>query len=211
MTGSTAEETVARNYQYQLLLEVSQKLSATLEPAAILQAAVDGLTQLSGLDTAAVYLLADQHLQLWATTPPLPPDFPDELRFTPLTQHPYAERAITSSEPQLLSDYLSANLTPTERLISEQRNLRTALFVPLVAEDQVDGIFIVGSIAEPVAVSQEIIALSTTLSPLAALAVKNAKLYHDDRNRAAELQRTQLALQQKNQELEQSVFPAQFG
>lgn len=206
MTDSTVQETTARNYQYQLLLEVSQKLSATLEPAVILQAAVDGLTQLSGLDTAAVYLLADQHLQLWATTPRLPSNFPDELRFTPLAEHPYAERAIISSEPQLLSDSLSANLTPTERLISEQRNLRTALFVPLAAEDKVIGVFIVGSIAVPVAVSHEIIALSTTLSHLAALAVKNAQLYHDDRNRAAELRRAQLALQQKNQELEQLVY-----
>lgn len=187
-SDSTGKDATTRHYHYQLLLEVSKRLSATLEPAVILQAAVDGLTRLSGLDTAAVYLLVDQHLHLWATTPPLPRDFPEELRFMPLAEHPHIGRAIMSAEFQLLPDYKNTTLTSAEQEVCEQRRLRTVLFVPLVAEEQVIGVFIVGSIDVPVVVSQEIIALSTALSHLTALAVKNAQLYHHDRERAAELQ-----------------------
>ena len=188
MADSPAEEASARNFHYQLLLDVSQKLAATLEPSVILQTAVDGLTRLSGLDTAAVYLVTDQQLQLWATMPPLPSDFPEEFRLSPLAEHPHINWTIESAEPQLIPDFPSVNLNPSERSICEQRQLRTVLIVPLICEHQVVGVFMVGSIAVPVTVSQEIIVLSTTLSHLTALAVKNAQLYQDNRKRAVELQ-----------------------
>ena len=208
----TEEVLQQRAHSLTLLLEVSKALSATLDPAVILQAAVDGLTRLSGLDTAAVYLLEERSLELWATTPSLPPDFPEEMRFAPLAEHPHIGRTIETAEPQQIPDPKSVKLTPAERAVFEQRQLRTALFVPLVAEEQVIGVFIVGSIDVPVVISREIIALSTTLSNLTALAVRNAQLYRHDRQRATELQQAlndRLQAENERKKLQEALLQAQ--
>ena len=76
------EETVVA--EFVVLLEAGRRVAETLDLPTILQAAVDGITGLAGLDTAAVYLLDGDMLHLWATYPPLPPGFPDQLRNAPL-------------------------------------------------------------------------------------------------------------------------------
>ena len=73
-----------RNRELATLLEVSKKLAATLQLEEVLQAATDGVTRLHALKTAAVYLGEGDALRLWATTPPLPPNFPDALRLVSL-------------------------------------------------------------------------------------------------------------------------------
>ena len=146
------------------------------------------VTRLIGLDTAAVYLLEDRSLHLWATTPPLPPEFPDALRIASLADHPHIQKTITSKEPIFISDFLEANLTPAELSVVEQRNLRTLLFVPFVVDNKAIGVFIVGSIGEPSLVSDAAIDLSRTLANLAALTVQNAQLYKESQKNAVQLQ-----------------------
>src|SRR3990170_4789992 len=194
------------------LLEASKGLAATLNRDEVLQATTDGVTKLFGLETAAVYLLEGDTLRLGATTPPLPPHFPEELRNAPLADHPHIREAITSGMPVFVPDMVTADLTPAERSVTEQRDLRTALFFPLIAGVKSVVTLIVGSVAEPRTISETQGDLCKTLANLAALAVENALLYTSSRQYAADLEQ-QIAwrkkAEQESLELERRLLHAQ--
>ncbi len=181
------------------LLEISKSLVVTLDLRTVLQAAVDGVERLSGLQTAAVYLLDGPQLRLWATTPPLPPDFPEYLRLAPLADHPYVGRALDTNQPTLVPDQRMVELTPAEAEVMRQRDLRTVLFLPLVAGAKPVGSLIVGSIGQPRAVSPADVDLCYTLANLAALAVENARLFESVQQQTVELRKT-LAQRQQAEE-----------
>ncbi|GAB4366202.1 MAG: hypothetical protein Kow00128_09420 [Deltaproteobacteria bacterium] len=209
---STAEELARQNDALATILEVSKTLVSTLEVEQVLQAATDGVTKLFGLDTAAVYLLEGETLRLGATTPPIPPDFPEEMRSAPRAEHPHIDRALVSGEPVLVPDFRTATLTPAERAVGEMRGLRTLLFLPLVAGTQAVGVFIAGTVAQSRALSEDDIRLSRTLANLAALAVENSLLYASGRRYASELER-QIAdrkrAEQERLEMERRLLHAQ--
>lgn len=177
-----------RSQGFASLLETSRSLVETLDLHTVLQVSADSVTKLMGLDTAAIYLLEDEMLRLWATFPPLPANFPDEMRYAPLADHPHIQTAITSHEPVFIPDYQKVDLTPAERTIAEERNLCTLLFIPLILDDKALGVFIVGSIAKPSILTDFEINLSRTLASLACLTVRNAQLYEESRNNAVKLE-----------------------
>lgn len=172
------------------LFELSRRLVISLDLEDILQATVDGVATLTGLDTAVVYLLQDENLRLCNTTPPLPPDFPDELRYAQLKDYPYMCKAIDTSAPVLIPDVLSISISPAEESVCSMRNVRTLLFLPLIAETEVMGALIVGSTGSPHPISDSETDLSHTLANFAALAVKNARLYQTGQQYVSELEYT---------------------
>src|SRR5512141_3453151 len=163
-----------RNRELATLLEVSKRLAATLQLEEVLQAATDGVTRLHGLKTAAVYLGEGDVLRLAATTPPLPPQFPDDLRIVSLAAHPHLSEAIASGAPVFLPDTASAHLTAAEAAVTRLRGLRSVLYLPLNAGIKRVGALIVASVDEPVTISPAEIDSCRTLANLAALAVQNA-------------------------------------
>jgi signal transduction histidine kinase len=171
------------------LVEVSGALAATLDLRRVLQATTDGICRLAGLDTAAVYLLEGEHLRLGATTPPLPPDFPEALRRAPLGDHPHLGRAIASGSPLLVADARAAPLTAAERVAVEQRGLRTILYMPLVAGVTPVGALIVASGTAPRPLPPEEVDLCRALANLAALACENARLFESGQASLAALAR----------------------
>jgi PAS domain S-box-containing protein len=171
------------------VVEVSRSLAATLDLASVLQATTDGATKLSGVDSAAIYLVQGDEMRLWATTPPLPPDFPEELRGGSLADHPRLHQALVSGIPVLVPDVQAADLSPRERAVIERRNLRTLLFIPLVAQVKREGVLIVGSTGTPRSIVEPESELCLTLANLGALAVENARLYEASRQDAAALER----------------------
>lgn len=181
------EELRHRTQGLQTLLEVSRNLATTLDLEVVLQTTTDGVTKLFGLDTAAIYLLDGDVLRLGATTPPLPPGFPEDLRNAPLSDHPHIRKTITSGEPVLVPDMRVAHLTPAERAVREQRGLRTVLFFPLVAGVKSVGTLIIGSREKPRVITDSEIETSRTLANLAALAVENARLYESRKQYADRL------------------------
>jgi PAS domain S-box-containing protein len=189
-------------------LKVSRHLAATLDLEKILQAAAEGVTDLAGLDTSAIYLLEDSMLRLWAAHPPLPAEFPDTLRLSSRGDHPHFERAITSHEPLLLPDALTVSLTKAEETVVMTRNLRTLLYLPLIAEGEVMGSLIVGSIGTPIVISKDSVRLSSAFANLAALAVKNAGLYKAKKLYAARLE--QSLTEQKRAEAEREILRNQL-
>ncbi len=202
-----AEEKISkRTNELASLLTISQELSATLNLERILQQTADRATELTELKTSAVYLLEAETMRLWATTPPLPPDFPEELRLAPLADHPHFRQAITSGMPVFLNDSATANLTAAERTVCEIRSLRSILYLPLKAGTQVLGALIVSSVKEPQRLSEAEINLCNTLANLAALAVINARLFESEQEynsklgeRVAELMLTQEKLKESDE------------
>ena len=208
-----AEENLGqRTRGLSMLLEVSRGLAATLDLGTVLQATTDGITKLFGQGTAAVYLLEGYSLHLGATTPPLPPDFPEKFLNTPLADHPHIQKAIASGTSLYVPDTASADLSPAERAVAEQRHLRTVLFLPLIAGVKTIGILIVGSVAETRAITEAEIDLCRTLANLAALVVENARLYDSVQQYVAELER-QIAgrkrSEQQRLELERRLLHSQ--
>ena len=159
------------------LLEVSQTLTATLDLDVVIRTFIDGAMDLLNLGTGAIYLLEGETLVLRAATPPLPSQFPEELRRAPLADHPNIRRAITSGWPVFLPDTDTADLTPAERAASEFRGLRSVVYVPLLSTGQVVGVWILASVGERRAFSEAEIDLSRTLAAQAAAALANARLF----------------------------------
>lgn len=129
-------------------------------------------------------------MRLWATTPPLPAEFPEALRTAPLSDHPHIGDALSSNLPILVPDKAIATLSPAERQAVEQRNLRTVLYLPLIAGLKSVGTLIVGSVGSPRPVSSADIDLCRTLANLAALAVANAQLFESTQRQAEQLRQT---------------------
>ena len=174
------------------LLQISQELAGTLDKQNLLQLATDRITELAGLQSAAIYLLEGHVLCLCATTPPLPEDFPEALRHAALTDHPHIGRAISTRKPVLLEDALAATLTQAEHEVTVLRGLRTILYLPLLAGSNVLGVLIVSSADQTKEMTGDDIGLCMTLSNLASIAVSNAQIFQ--------------SLQLKSLELEQKII-----
>jgi PAS domain S-box-containing protein len=161
------------------LLRISQGLTTTWDLKRVLQMSIDEAVKLLGLGSGAIYLFEGKELYLWATTPPLPLDFPEEFRHAKLDDHPHIMKAISIRNPIIIKDTRTSNLTPAEQAVSEVRGLRTLLYVPLIGHDKVIGVYILGSVGEPCEISEAKINLSRTLSNQAALAIQDAKLFRE--------------------------------
>lgn len=174
-------------HRLRLLLAIINDLSSTLDLQSVLQKAIEGAVELMGLQTGAIYLTNDDALYLGATTPPLPEDFPEHLRHASISDHPNVAGTLRSGKPSLIPDANAAQLSEPERQVCEARDLRTILFVPLLAQSRRLGAFIVGSQGRPQPIPEADIALCVTLAFSIALAVDNAQLFESVRTSAAEL------------------------
>ncbi|MDH4234328.1 MAG: EAL domain-containing protein [Gallionella sp.] len=159
------------------LLKVSQELAGSLDLQHVLQTTTDRITKLSELKSAAVYLLDGETLRLWATTPPLPPQFPEALRNARLADHPHIYKAISGRMPVFIYDTVTTYLTPEEEAVTKLRGLRSILYLPLIAGDKVEGVIIVATTVAPHMLSNVQIDLCRTIANMAAIAIENARLY----------------------------------
>ena len=187
------------------LLQVSRELAGNIDLQAVLQTATARIAHLSSLKSSALYLLQDaEHLYLGATSPPLPPDFSHHLRLIPLADHPHIRRALEARELLLLADAASATLTEAEAEVTRLLGLRTILYLPLLADNEVLGVLIVASTEQAVSLTEGEMELCRTLANLAAVAVKNAQLFEAVEHSRADLQANFEALKQAKAELRES-------
>ncbi len=185
--------------EQELLLEVSQAVSSTLDLEAVLQIIADGTARLVGVETAAVYLLEGDYVFLGATTPPLAPDFPESLRWAPVGDHPHLLESVRALVPVILPDAPAAELSPAERAVVEARSLRSLLFLAFCLDQQPIGVLILGTITGEHAFDAREINLCRTLTNQLAVGVQNARLHTGLKRYAAELEQ-QMAEQQRLEE-----------
>ncbi|HMZ07685.1 MAG TPA: PAS domain S-box protein, partial [Anaerolineales bacterium] len=146
------------------LLEISQAMSASMEMKPILQKIVENATDLLKLDSGAIYTLKDGELFLEVTTPPLPSEFPDELRRARVTDHPHIQAAITSGSAIILPDATAQELSGAEKVVVESRGLRSIVYVPLMISERAIGALIIASVNKLRVFQAEEIALFTGFS-----------------------------------------------
>ena len=158
-------------------MKVSSALASTLELAEVLQLAIESVTDLVGLDTGAIYILENEALYLGATTPPLPEQFPDELRLARLGDHPHIRETVSTQAPVYLKDTRVASLSPAERIVVDSRHLISILYFPLLLKEKSIGAFIVGTTDKIRQFAEKEIELCNILSYQVSLAVANAQLY----------------------------------
>lgn len=160
-----------------ILLRVSSSLASTMELSEILQIAIESAADLLGLGTGAIYTLEGNKLTLGATTPPLPPQFPQELRAASLGDHLHIKQAVRAMAPVYVYDAREVTLTKSERIAVESRNLISILYFPLLLKNEAIGVFIVGTNDSPRRFTPTEIDLCYMLSFQVSLAIANSTLY----------------------------------
>jgi len=163
--------------QLSTLLKVSSALASSLELSEVLQIAIRSVTDLLQIETGAIYTLDGEELYLGATTPPLPPELPDELRKANCNDHPHLQEAIRTKESVYLRDARTATLSPAEQIVVDSRQLISILYFPLLLKDQSIGAFIVGTTTDVHSFTKNEIDLCTIFSVQASFAISNAMLY----------------------------------
>jgi putative nucleotidyltransferase with HDIG domain len=159
------------------LLRVSSSLASTMELSEILQIAIESAADLLRLGTGAIYTLDEKTLLLGATTPPLPPQFPDELRIASLDDHLHIRQAVAAMAPVYIQDAREASLTEAERVVVETRKLISILYFPLLLKEEAIGAFIVATTDSPRRFTPTEIDLCYMLSFQVSLAIANSRLY----------------------------------
>ncbi|MBC8509100.1 MAG: PAS domain S-box protein, partial [Chloroflexi bacterium] len=170
------------------LVHIGNLLASTLDLQKLFQATTDGVVDLIGLDSSAIYLREEETLYLWATSPALSPDFPDMYRKALLKDHPHIQRCLTIEEPIFMADSQQAQLTEAERQVSEGRGLRTILYLPIITGEETKGVLIVGSVGETCQIQQSDIDLCMTLANQASLAIANGQFHQQMQEYASQLE-----------------------
>ncbi len=212
------EEIQARSRQLAALLEVGQTLTESLERTEVLQKITDQAAELMGVETSATYLVEGEHLYLGASTPPLPPEFPETLRRAILADHPHIAKVLVTGQSVILPDATSALLTAPERSVCDALGLRTILYVPLEVKKNTIGVLILCTTAQPREFFENEIATARAFSNQAALAIANAGLYADLslyvkelEHQIAERKRTEQSLRESEERLRLSLQAANQG
>ena len=189
-TGTTNYEDLTTRIpakELSMLLKVSSSLASTVDLSQVLQIAIENSTGILGLETGAIYTIENGELYLGATTTPLPPHFPDELRFAKLCDHPHLNKTVSKKAPVYLENARVATLSPAERIIVDTRQLVSVLYFPLLLKEEVIGAFIVGTTHEIRGFTSSEIDLCYILSYQVSFAIANALLYKKAQRSIADL------------------------
>ena len=171
------------------LLKVSSSLASTMDLIEVLQIAIESAAGLFGLNTGAIYTLENGELYLGATTPPLPAQFSDELRFAKLGDHPHIVKVVSTKAPVYLADARKSPLSAAEKIAVDARHLVSILYFPLLLKEDVIGVFIVGTTDKTRLFASNEIDLCYILSFQVSLAIANSVLYKKAQQSIADLSR----------------------
>ena len=171
-----------------VLTEVNNRFASTLELKDLFQAATDGITALTGLDSAAVYLLSNDRVTLQTSTPPIPENLPDKFRTASLAEHTHIRRTLKTGEMQFILDTEEEALTEAEREVCEIRGLRSIYYFPIQLRGEPAGVLIVSSQDTPGEISPGQVELCKILVCQAALAVENAQIHKQIRDNSEKLE-----------------------
>lgn len=169
-------ETIAKSRDIAKLLEISMELLETVDRKKVFEKIVKGTPGLIGMESGAIYLIDGEEIYLQASYPPLPPDTPEIFRRAKLENHPHIRQAIRTKSQVILTDSKTTELTPEEKLITEGRDLRSMIYIPLFAAKNVVGVIIFGTIGFQHDFTEHEKSMCITLSNITSLALENSLL-----------------------------------
>ncbi len=197
-----AEALHKSNQRLESLLDISQKITSTIDQDEILQMIVDNAIRLVGLDTGAVYLKSDDEtIRLSATTPALPNNFPDDLRIAYLKNHPHLKKALRTGKLVLMEDALSTKLTSEEKKIVDLRKLRTILYQPIMSRKKTMGALILSSTETTRILTSDDLKMLRAFANQAAHIIDNVKNYTNLKKHTYELEQQIKQRKKAEQEL----------
>lgn len=197
---SAHAELEKRSRQLSTLLDVSRHVTSTLEMEPLLNVILDQLQMVVEYTGATVFALEGDMLRILVHRGPVSPDELIGLRF-PLKQARINEEVVRLQEPVIIADVLddtplayAFQATAGPRLRTTFRYIRSWLGVPLSSKERVMGLLTLDH-SEPNVYTAAQAALVLAFAQQAAVALENARLYDETRQRADET-RTLLAVQQ---------------
>ncbi len=186
------------------LLDINSALISTIEIDSVLQIIIDESTHLTNLETGAIYLHENEKLYLGATTPPLPLEFPEILRYDLLTNHPNIQKSLIEKQPVTIPDTSLAIFSDAEMRVIKFRGLRSIIYIPLIIENRPVGTLILGTINKLRSFSEHEINMYRSFSSQAALTIENARLFKESLQIAEELRQQNEEFLSLNEELSES-------
>lgn len=181
-----AEATILQHQKkLELLLEVSQKFVSTLDSKKLVQIIVEKGAQLIDVESSALYYIKGHKVKMMACNPPLPDDAPFVLKEASLEEYPLLKQAIDNKKPLVLEDASKAVLSVREQEIVNFRKLKTIFYLPMVVEEKVLGVLLMGTQSQTKKFNHDDIDLCRTLAAQAALVLQNAQLF-EKMNRISE-------------------------
>ena len=186
------------------MLDIAQTMSTSLDIKTILQQIVDNITQVTELDSGAIYTLSGDQLYLATTTPALPPELPDQFRFANLADHPHIQATLTKGSSVIIPNTQTAALTEAEREICDTRGLRSIAYLPLMSAHTAIGVLIVGSTKRLRTFTDEELLLYHGFSVQAAQLIENAQLYDSAKVHSNELEQQISERKQAEKKLQES-------
>ncbi|MBN1144570.1 MAG: response regulator [Bacteroidales bacterium] len=161
------------------LFTMSLNLLESVKKKDVLGKIVEHAANLVGSDTSAIYLINKNIVRLVVTFPPLPDDFPDEFRNASLNNHKHIKKVIDTKKLVIVPDTKKATLTKEERIIVETKNLGSIIYIPLVVDNRVEGVIILGTVNRVHHFEKHEIDLFTTFSNITSLALENSHLFEN--------------------------------
>ena len=175
--------------QLTALGEVGQAISSTLDLETVLQTIVSRALQLSGLDSGSIYEY-DQQAQVFRlqATDNMPEEITEAVRASPIRAGDgLVGRTAVTHELSQVPDILDASYRSGRRDLLLRAGYRALLAVPLLREEQLLGVLLVGR-KTPGAFAPEIVDLLKTFATQSALAIQNARLFREIAEKGRQLE-----------------------
>jgi PAS domain S-box-containing protein len=176
-----------------LLLDIARTTTSTLEMTEVLKLVTQRAAQACGADRCTILLLDKVGKILTPTMSQFASGivdkkmwrlFKDTLYPRPLAEVPEVQQVLQEGRPLLIPDVLASSL-PRHWL--EPFNVKSLLVVPMISKKRPIGMMALDRTEEGEGFADEQVNLAMTIGAQAAIAIENARLYEETRQRATEL------------------------
>ena len=173
-----AEATIQQHQKkLELLLEVSQMFVSTLDLTKLVQIIVEKGAQLIDVESSTMYCIENERLKLVTSNPPLSDNVPIFFREAALNDYPILKQAVITKKPFVIEDTSKAVLSSKEQEFIYHRHLKTIFYLPLVVDERVLGVLLLGTRSQTKKFNSDDVDLCRTLVAQAALVLQNAQLF----------------------------------
>jgi GAF domain-containing protein len=171
----------------ELVHQVSQVISSSLDLTHILEATVEQMVAVFEADHSGVLLFdqAQTHGQVVAEYPPTPTGATAE--WFPVQGYLAAERIIADREPLVIKDTWNDPLMATVRETMHRLDIRSMLIAPLIVKGKVMGSIGLDAVGHQRCFDAEEVALAQTIANQVSIVIENARLFEETKQRAEEM------------------------
>ncbi|MGY4707275.1 PAS domain S-box protein [Candidatus Bipolaricaulota sp. J31] len=186
-----------RTWELRTLLEVAKAASGSLELPQVLRRVARGLASAVGVRHCGIYLVDEERGLLvpaeGANPEALGPGVSTAFRARPLdpARDPFTREVLEKKAPVVCQD--AAADPRTDKEVVRLLGLKSILAVPFVVKGRVVAVAMLATFDEPYAFTEEQIELAQGIAGTVALAIENARLYGQVREKAAFEERARLA------------------